>query len=109
MGRRRLGLLVALALFLAPAAAFVAQQSKADGHAAASVVATGRHATTVQALRSPAPRERRSPHSPLPFAVFASDSGTTRSVAPAGLPFADSSTRAGARWSASPRAPPTVV
>jgi hypothetical protein len=112
MGRRCFGLLVALALLVAPGVAIAAaQHGAADGHVAARVTLVDHHTSVVHVVVRPSSgRERRSPHDPAStLAVLAGGTGIVPGVARAALASSLKSTPGDVRSSSRPRAPPAAV
>ena len=112
--RRRigLGLLVALAVLVAPAAASVtAEHRGTDAHSASKVTVSDRHATVVHVV---APRhggrERRAPQHPgSSLAVFGGAVGLAPADTWARLDIPHTAPTDAFRASSRPRAPPAVV
>ena len=112
--RRRigLGLLVALGVLVAPAAASITGEHRStDAHSASKITVSDRHATVVRVV---APRhggrERRAPqHLGSAPAVFAGAVGLAPAVAWARLDLPRTAPTGDFPGSSRPRAPPAVV
>jgi hypothetical protein len=110
--RRGLGLLVALALLVAPAAATVAASpSGAAGRSTIRITAHERHAAVVHAVTaSSRGRDRRGPHHPTSsVALFAAMAGVAPAATWSGADASATSSARSLSRSARPRAPPAVV